>query len=189
MIATNLSPLSAAPGLVTPSALDPADRFRGRALRPPRGLYIPQGIPSSVRFGDRLPPKGGHTVVQRLGLAYEQKVQDVLREIYGDLFFCNVPILYEDRRGVHRCIPDGVLRISSTSIVIIEIKLRHTERAWWQLERLYLPVIRSMIGSEPLVYRVEICRSYDPDEKFGAHKLVTSLHKLPQDVGVIQWKI
>lgn len=144
-----------------------------------------------MRFGDTLPPKGGRTAAQRLGLAYEQKVIDVLSAIYADKFMHSVPLLFEDRHGLHRCIPDAVLRLDDVSIVIIEVKLTHTARAWWQLERLYLPVIRQMVGPHARIYRAEICRSYDPGVAYpGPHTLVNSLHKLPRDaVGILQWKI
>lgn len=189
MQTTDLSPLSA-PGVVTREALRPEVGQGIRAPRPPRGIYLPHGPVSNTRFGTLLPPTGGRTVAQRLGLAYELKVQDVLREIYADKFFCSVPFLFEDRKGLHRCIPDGVLRINDVSVVIIEIKLRHSERAWWQLERLYTPVLRSMLGPHARIFRAEICRSYDPDERFGLHSHSTSLHKLPSDqVGVLQWKL
>lgn len=196
MNSTSLSPLSA-PGLVTPRALGgpsgasaPSVGLGVRAPRPPRGLYLPHGTPRQVSLGGLLPPSGGRTVVQRLGLAYEQKVQDILQAIYGEKFFCDVPILYEDRRGLHRCIPDGVLRTDACTVVIVEVKLRHTSRAWWQLERLYFPVLRQLVGPSVRIQRAEICRSYDPDEEFGPHDYCESLHKLPSDrVGVLQWKL
>lgn len=186
---TMLSPLSAS-GTLPLTARGPSVGQGFRAPRPPRGIYLPQGTPSNVSLGGILPPSGGRTVVQRLGLAYEQKVQDVLAAIYADRFVCDMPILFEDRRGLHRCIPDGILRLDATSIVIIEVKLRHTSRAWWQLERLYCPVIRALVGPAARIFRAEICRSYDPDEEFGAHSLCESLHKLPiSQPGVLQWKL
>ena len=188
-LATDFSPLSS--GSLTGSARRPAVGKWSRDHKPPRGLYLPKGTPSNVRFGDTLPPSGGRTVAQRLGLAYERRVQDCLEAIYPGLFVSGVPLLFEDRTGLHRCIPDGILRLSDTSIAILEIKLTHTERAWWQLERLYTPVIRQMVGPAPRILRCEICRSYDPSVKFPApHSLCQSLHKLPIDaVGVLQWKI
>ena len=190
MLATDLSPLSL-DGAFKGAPSAPRGSQWSRDHRPPRGLYLPKGTPSNVRFGSILPPSGGRTVAQRLGLSYERRVQDCLEAIYGDKFFCSVPILYEDRTGLHRCIPDGILRLSDVAVVILEIKLTHTERAWWQLERLYTPVIRAMVGPAPRILRVEICRSYDPAVVFPSPaRLVTSLHRLPLDgVGVLQWKI
>lgn len=193
MNTTDLSPLSAS-GVVTRRALSPAVEFSrgvGTPTKPPRGIYIPQGPISDVRVGNILPPSSGRTTAQRMGIAFEIRVQDVLSAIYGDQFFCNVPILFEDRRGLHRCIPDGVLRLSPSSIAIIEIKLRHTERAYWQLEKLYKPVLRKMVTPGSRVYTVEICRSYDPDEVWpGVHEVVKSLHRLSLDrTGVLQWQI
>lgn len=184
-LATQLSPLSAA----APASARPADKNGVGTIRPPRGLYLPHGTPSAVRFGDTLPPKGGRTAAQRLGLAYEQRVIDVLSSIYAARFFHSTPLLFEDRRGLHRCIPDGVLRVNDVTIVIIEIKLRHTVRAWWQLEKLYLPVLRQLAPGAQ-IHRAEICRSYDPAEAFPPHDVATSLHRLSSArVGVLQWKI
>lgn len=190
LLSTDFSPLSSGSASpVAPAA--PRGSQWSRDHRPPRGLYLPKGPVSNVRFGDTLPPSGGRTVSQRLGLAYEQRVQDVLAAIYAERFFCNVPILYEDRAGLHRCIPDGVLRLDETTILIVEIKLTHTERAWWQLERLYTPVIRAMVGPSARILRCEICRSYDPAVVFPSPAgLVNSLHRLSDDrVGVLQWRI
>lgn len=194
-LVTDFSPLSSGLGLGSPSPAPspecPAERRMDRAMRPPRGLYLPQGPISRATFDGILPPKGGRTAAQKLGIAYEQKVVDCLEAIYGDNFTHSVPILYEDRRGTHRCIPDGLLRIGE-DLVIVEIKLRHCDRAAWQLRRLYEPVLRQMVV--PRTRRVlcaEICRSYDPDEQFSfPHMVETSLHKLRSShIGVLQWRL
>lgn len=189
MSSTDLSPLSA-PGVVPQSALRPAARSSLRASRPPRGIYLPRGQVSNVRFGGHVPTSRGRTGAQKAGLVYESKVQDVLEAIYETRYRRSPSLLFDDRSGVHRIIPDGILSLGAT-VVIVEIKLRHTERAYWQLERLYKPVLRALAVPGSHVLTVEICRSYDPDEPFpDAHRLVTSLHRLPQDsTGVLQWQL
>lgn len=184
-LATCLSPLSAA-SLPAPS---PAVGTRSRDLKPPRGVYIPSGGIFNARFGGLAGPPSGRTAAQKLGLAYETRVNDVLSQIYGIDYRHSASILFQDRRGTHRCIPDGLLKIGS-DLVIIEIKLRHTERAWWQLSRLYLPVLTQLVRPGTKIFRAEICRSYDPQEVFPDHDTVSSLHKLPLNrVGVLTWKI
>jgi hypothetical protein len=189
LLATDLSPLSA-PGVVTQSALRPADGLGSKGPRPPRGIHIPVGQPSGVRFGGIVPQNRGNTGARKVGLHYESKVHDILEAIYDVDYRRSPSMLYEDRTGLHRAIPDGILKVSS-DLVVIEIKLRHTERAWWQLSRLYVPLLRTMVVPGTRIFAVEICRSYDPSEYFpGPHALVTSLHKLPLDrIGVVQWKI
>lgn len=137
-----------------------------------------------------MPTSRGRTQAQKMGLRFETKVHDVLEAIYDIDYRRSPAVLFEDRSGLHRAIPDGILKIGD-SLVIVEIKLRHCERAWWQLKRLYEPVLRTMVVPGARVRCVEIVRSYDPDEPFpGAHSVVTSLHKLPEAaVGVLQWTI
>lgn len=189
MQTTDLSPLSA-PGVVTQSALRPADGFRSKGLKPPRGLHLPRGPVSNVRFGGHVPTNGGRTAAQKMGLAFESKVHDVLEAIYDVDYRRSPAVLYEDRSGLHRIIPDGILKINDR-LVIVEVKLRHCERAWWQLERVYKPILRTLALPGTPVQCVEIVRSYDPDETFpGPHTVVTSLHRLPPvSIGVLQWKI
>jgi hypothetical protein len=87
-------------------------------------------------------------------------------------------------------VPDGILKINNT-LVIIEVKLTHTERAWWQLRRLYLPLLAQLVVPGTNISTVEICRSYDPDISFpGPSAPTTSLHRLtPSVTGILHWKI
>lgn len=87
-------------------------------------------------------------------------------------------------------IPDGILRIGGT-LVVIEVKLSHTERAWWQLNRLYAPLLRQLVIPSVSLRCVEICRHYDPDAQFPSpSRLVDSLHRIPDGVtGILQWKL
>lgn len=161
-----------------------------RGLRPPRSFKEIKGTPSNVRFGGTARVARGHTVAQRLGLAYEVRVIDVLSAVYGIDFRPAPSILYEDRTGLRMAIPDGILKIKNT-LVVIEVKLTHTERAWWQLTRLYAPLLRLLVNPGVDVRCVEICRSYDPAVAFpGPSATVSSLHRLPSDrTGILHWKI
>ena len=90
------------------------------------------------------------------------------------------------------CQPDGLLIDSEQGlIVIIEIKLRHTSDAWWQLRHLYEPVVRKLFGDTQWRYGlVEIVRWFDPavpfPEKF--QKLKTISHIQPGRLGVHIWE-
>ena len=161
-----------------------------RGLRPPRSFKEVKGIPSNVRFGGTARIARGHTAAQRNGLAYEVRVLDVLAAIYGIDFRPAPSILFTDRTGNRMAIPDGILKINNT-LVVVEIKLSHTERAWWQLTRLYSPLLARLVNPGTRIATVEICRSYDPSVQFpGPSTLVRSLHRLPlAATGILHWKI
>lgn len=189
MTATLLSPLSF-PGLSFPpeaGKLGASSAALGRA-RAPRGLYLPKGPPQNVRFAGSVPTSRGATVSQRLGLAFETRVHDVLDAIYGIDYRASPSILYEDRRGTHRAIPDGLLRIGRT-LVVVECKLSHTERAYWQLQKLYIPLLRHLTQKDVRIVGVEICRNFDPDLRWPEpFSCLESLHK-PFTLGVLQWRL
>lgn len=185
---TDLSPLSSRQlRAISPAA--PPEAVRSRA-RTPRGFTPIRGSVSNVRFGGSVPHNVGHTAAQKEGLRYEQRVHDVLTAIYGIDYRPAPAILFEDRSGLRRAIPDGILRIGPVC-VIVEIKLSHTERAWWQLNRLYAPLLSALVVPGTPIRCVEICRSYDPEVQFPvAHKRITSLHSIPHGTtGVLLWKI
>lgn len=123
-----------------------------------------------------------------LGLAYEQRVHDVLGAIYNEAYWPHPAMLYQDGSGLRRAIPDGVLK-SGKGVILIEVKYTHCELAWWQLNKLYLPLL-THVYKVPITC-VEICHSYDPEVEFPvAHALVESLHKVPLGItGVMQWKL
>lgn len=158
--------------------------------RPPRGFHPIYGEPSNVRFDDRpLPPSGHYTRAQRLGLAYEERVHDILSSIYDVDYRAHPALVFEDRRGYRRAIPDGILKLGRT-LVVVEIKLTHCERAWWQLRRLYIPLLSRLTHEDVIVRGVEICMNFDPDlrwpDKFDVLK---SLHNTTNNLGVLQWRV
>lgn len=193
LLATDMSPLSS-------SQSDAAIRRFGRtspeghreckAPRPPRGFRPLRGTISDVRFGGAVPLNTGRTPAQKAGLRYEQRVHDVLSAIYGANYRPAPSILFRDISGVRRAIPDGLLRVDDLC-VLIEIKLSHTERAYWQLKRLYEPLLMRLVVPRTRIVCVELCRSYDPSVNFpGPHVVIDSLHDAPSDaVGVLQWRI
>lgn len=192
---TDLSPLSSPRARIDASSPPARHPEAGRAVRrapvrPPRGFKLICGAVSNVRFGGEVPHNRGYTHAQREGLRYEQRVHDVLLAIYGSNYRPSAAILFEDRTGLRRAIPDGLLRVEA-SLVVVEIKLSHTERAWWQLNRLYAPLLAQLTNPGTAIHTVEICRSYDPEVRFpGPFSLTKSLHKLqPNVTGIIQWKI
>jgi hypothetical protein len=68
-------------------------------------------------------------------------------------------------------IPDGLYFNIGGFATIFEIKSQHMPEAWWQLRKLYEPVVRQL----PFVNGtscVEVTRSYDPSMGFPEPVLV-----------------
>lgn len=186
---TNLSPLSSEEFGLHAAQARPSVRRAQPPARPPRGFRPLSGEPTNVRFGGTVPEKVGRTRAARMGLAYERRVHDVLSSIYGESYRHDTPILYSDRRGARRAIPDGILSLGRTTVVI-EVKLSHTERAWWQLRRLYLPLLRCLLPATQRVVGVELCCNFDPELRWPeAFTILKSLHTTPSELGVLQWRI
>jgi len=119
---------------------------------------------------------------------YERRVLDVLSAIYGEHFRPSPAIEYV-RRGKRRlAIPDGLLYFDD-HLVVVEVKLAHTELVWDQLIERYRPLVR-LLHPHLKVRTVEICRSYDPAVNVP-HSLITSLHSGAARPGleVMQWRI
>jgi len=117
-----------------------------------------------------------HHGAKKLGVEYEQRVCDVLEAIYGEAFVRAPAIRYFTNNGPKAAILDGLLRLDD-QVLIIEVKLAHTERVWEQLMDRYLPLVGAL---EPgaTIRPVEICRSYDPAVRLpGLHTLITSIHE------------
>lgn len=187
LLTTSLSPLSAGLDSGPTCALGPVER-RFRA-RPPRGFHPVQGVARNVRFGGHVPDNHGRTAAQRAGIAFEVRVHDVLSAIYGVNYRPHPAILYEDNRGHRRAIPDGILRLGST-LVVVEVKLSHTDRAWWQLRRLYIPLLNQLTIPSVRVVGIEICHNFDPDTRWPEpFSFLTSIHALNSGLGVIQWRL
>jgi hypothetical protein len=124
---------------------------------------------------------------KKVGLSYERRVLDVLSAIYGYSFRPSPVIRYEIGAKRRAAIPDGILRFGDT-VVVIEVKLAHTERVWEQLMERYAPLVRTLERGAT-VRTVEVCRYYDPAVICGPHTLIHSLHRPGTGLEVLQWRI
>jgi hypothetical protein len=144
-----------------------------------------------VRWSDGIVhPPSRPRGAKRAGLAYEQKVADVLAAIYSTAFTRSPVIRYRSGSRGFAAIPDGILRLGD-EIFIIEVKLAHTERIWEQLIERYAPLVR-ILEPQRLVRTIEVCRSFDPAVVVpGPFMRINSLHRRPQTDGleVLQWKL
>ncbi len=99
------------------------------------------------------------------GIGYEKKAQKELFRRYSE-GYCESPWLRYFADGKWRfCQPDGLLIRPDCSVLIFEIKHSHTQRAWWQLRRLYQPVVQKLFPGWPIEV-CEVVKWYEPDPFF-----------------------
>jgi len=106
----------------------------------------------------------------RRGINYERNVHRHLGQYFsperqGPLYISGRWIAFRTRLGPEWrwAQPDGLLiDYANNLIVIIEIKLSHTQNAWWGLRRLYEPLIRFIFGDQWNYAVCEVTRWYDP---------------------------
>lgn len=155
---------------------------------PPAYLKLP---PSDIHWAHRTSEtphankRSRRSPAQRAGLAYQRKVEEYLTvSRRGGALDVGPWFVYSCHDRVRRyCQPDVLIlrpggaeggissplpaegphakRASAASITVCEIKLRWTPDAWWQLRKLYLPVLRAASPAATLIPLV-ICRSFDP---------------------------
>lgn len=114
------------------------------------------------------------------GIRYEKKVHDEMLRRYRKFYINNVWFKYFDGDRARWCQPDGLMiDAGQGQIIIVEVKYQHTGDAWWQLHKLYLPVVRNFFG-ETWTYRcVEIVRWYEATVYFPGSKLCERIHFAP----------
>jgi hypothetical protein len=107
------------------------------------------------------PVNKGRTVAQRNGLRFERKVLRGLNRMHPH-FLDHLPFLYLSEGRQRAAIPDGIaISRSGDILTIVEIKHRHTDEAWQQLNLLYKPVVARAFPA----YRIkllEIVRWFEP---------------------------
>jgi hypothetical protein len=116
------------------------------AYRAPRVSFVPGKKPRS-------------SYAKRLGITYQKKVEV---RLCTELSRVELQPHFRFVSGgvAQSAFPDAMIDLGS-SIVLIEIKLKHTYDAWAQLTRLYLPILKYMYPGTP-IRRLEICKNYDP---------------------------
>jgi len=133
---------------------------------------------SVIAFGTKVNmprPKGA---AAKLGLRFEKQVLDSLAKRFTDRLVTGVPLSFQEspsKNGFYNqpstAIPDGLLLSEDRRILlIIELKLRHSTDAWFQLNRFYLPILRRAIGTSLVLRTLEICRYYDPGVRLPEEK-------------------
>lgn len=131
------------------------------------------------------------TVAQLNGLRYERRVKAEFAPQaaveFGPWFF------FRDQYGTRRCQPDMLFSLAGW-LVIAEIKLLFTTDAWWQLRRLYEPVVSNALDRHTRC--LVITATYDPAVPWPEEiRLMRSAEDLdawikkdePNRMGVVWW--
>lgn len=163
-----------------------AAKMQQRTPPMPRG-FLPAEDIEWVKMSPVAPPfiRSGRRAGGRRaqGLRYEKKVQEMLLTILPEQYVPS-PWLYFAADGKIRwCQPDGLIFDTANGVItIVEIKYQHTTDAWWQLYRLYLPVVREMFPRQLWKIRtLEIVKWFDPQVAWPLGvKLAEDPRALPQ---------
>lgn len=169
------------------------------SLRPPSQFRPVAEIISSVRMlkgpGGFAPSKRKPTRAQRAGVYFERKAQAMLSaKLPG--YEASPWFSFREatsRKGRRWCQPDGILVLPEVT-VIFEIKIRTLPQAWWQLVKLYKPVVQKALSPERIAL-VQVLGSFDPAVPYPGRILhldtldVLSLRKLEaEDVYTFTWR-
>lgn len=121
---------------------------------------------------------------QRAGKAYEKRVAQFLyRSAWAGAVLHSPWFAYTDAgASVRFCQPDFILdKGRGQEAIVVECKLRWHPDAWWQLTRIYLPVLRWALPGRELI-PLCICGSYDPS--IPAPGPVQVVRSIPRSGGV-----
>lgn len=158
-----------------------------RYLCPPPRRFRPAGEILSATFVAPPPfvvPHRTRNQARANGVRYEKKARSYLQEVFPDAIVLGPWIKFHSRGKAKAlyCQPDAlILDIRAGSITVIEIKLKHTSDAWWQVRRLYLPLVQFIFGEDWNYISVEVVKWFDPHTKFPERvKFVDPADHLPR---------
>lgn len=165
----------------------------------PPANFIEAKLPEWAVLGKNPPaftsPRKAPTGRRKLGRIYEAAVQSRLLEEFP--FYVDGPwIKFGESGAVRWCQPDGILfDFESGTVTVVEVKLAHTSAAWWQLRKLYIPVLKRIFPTSLWKYRaVEIVKFFDCDTNFPEPiRLLKNLREGQSldhnEMGVFIWKL
>lgn len=131
--------------------------------------YFKPARPMVANIVSYKPPPSKSTPSQAAGLRYEKKWHEFAANHYGTSYqtFEDRQIAFSDEvYGWRTCRPDGLFWDEGRrQLLIFEVKIRHTADAYWQLEKLYKPVLSHFyIGIDKVL--IEVTKSFDPSTPF-----------------------
>ena len=104
---------------------------------------------------------------QKAGVHFEKAMSARFATEFEPFYYYNIWFKYssESYRTEKFAEPDGLLfDIERGIITIVEIKLRHCTKAWWQLRQLYQPILQFLFPD----WKIEVCEVFryaNPNEK------------------------
>ena len=170
---------------------------QGRILRPPKNFITASGVRWAKLLDSRPTFIKRHrlTGARAQGIRYQTKVEAKLRQIWcgaeSDAVLLVGPwIEFMDDTGRRWCQPDAVMmQGDGRAGIIYEIKYRHTADAWFQLWRLYTPVLEALFPACKWEC-MEVVRWMDPATSWPEVPTVTaSLRSVPDSrrTGIHVW--
>ena len=125
-------------------------------------------------------------------MKYEERAQQHLEALYGKAYVAAPWFQYQEvgETRVRYCQPDGLLfEPSLRRVVIVEIKLKHTEKAWWQLRQKYGPLIQHVFPWMEIAY-CEVVQWFDLDIPFPELVELRPAVRMsqPDEIQVTIWK-
>lgn len=155
------------------------------AVPPPPG-FRPTLAVKAAQYGRFSAKDGGHSGSQKAGLRYERSACRYLKATFPNVLIGRA-IHFVDELGPRTCIPDAVIHCPQF-VIVVEIKLQHMPEAWWQLRRLYEPVLKVIYPGSPIAC-VEMVRSFDASMPFPEKvDFFDDLHDVnPDKFGVFRW--
>lgn len=138
----------------------------------------------TIRRAKELPEKPSFIATNKVtgararGLSYEAKALRMLEARYAEL---PTPVVfkpgpwfeYEDQEGRHWCQPDAVIIKASEGFgCIYECKYQHSSEAWFQIWRLYEPVLRFLYPTISW-QGMEICKWFEPSTPWPEQPVFT----------------
>ena len=129
--------------------------------------YFKPARPLAANIVSYSPSPSKPTPAQAAGLRYEKRWHQFAAEHLGPSYqtFENRQIAFSDEvYGWRTCRPDGIALVGNV-LYIFEVKIRHTADAYWQLEKLYKPVLSHFYPSTDKVL-IEVTKNLDPSTPF-----------------------
>lgn len=135
--------------------------------------FLPVGRVTWAKFADNPPDfilraRARTRGRKRAGMLYEARVHEYLAE--ATQFYLPGPWIIFTEEGSARkrwSQPDAlILDFMRGRCTIVEVKLKHTDRAWWQIRRQYEPLLQRLLPQGWQFSALEIAQWVDPHLPF-----------------------
>jgi hypothetical protein len=163
---------------------------------PPHGFRPLKAKPEDVRWLTRTPGffnQHGTTTAQQNGIRYEIAVHAHFTKLWSSDYHVQPILSFHEGTAKRRriVVPDGILLRDGKPAVVFEVKSQHMPEAWWQLRKLYAPVVEAY-WPHPVML-CEVVKSFDPSIGFPEPvKLCNSVEQVlderPVPFKVLIWR-